>query len=95
MTAKMEVGETIECRIDGNAYGGDGIARVDGMVVFVKGAFKGETVKARIRQVKKRFAKADFVELVDPSAEIPRRTSRTPRGYAWRQSTVRDRGNCR
>ena len=68
----MEVGDTIECRIDGNAYGGDGIARVDGMVVFVKGAFKGETVKARIRQVKKRFAKADFVELVELSAEIPR-----------------------
>ena len=68
----MEVGETIECRIDGNAYGGDGIARVDGMVVFVKGAFRGETVKARIRQVKKRFAKADFAELVEPSVEIPR-----------------------
>jgi len=68
----MEVDAEIECRIDDNAYGGDGIARVDGMVVFVKGAFKGETVKARIRQVKKRFAKAEFVELIEPSAEIPR-----------------------
>ena len=68
----MENGSEITCRIEDNAYGGDGIARVDGMVVFVKGAFRGETVKARIRQVKKRFAKADFAGLVEPSAEIPR-----------------------
>ncbi len=31
---------------------------------------------------------------VFPSAGIPRRTSRTPRGCAWRQSTVRGRGSC-
>ena len=68
----MENGTEITCRIEDNAYGGDGIARVDGMVVFVKGAFRGETVKARVRQVKKRFAKADFMELVEPSTEIPR-----------------------
>ena len=30
-----------------------------------------------------------------PSAETPYRTSRMPRGCAWRQSTVRGRGNCR
>ncbi len=68
----MENGSEITCRIGDNAYGGDGIARVDGMVVFVKGAFRGETVKARVRQVKKRFARADFVELVEPSPDIPR-----------------------
>ena len=59
----VRVSDEITCAISDNAYGGDGIARVDGMVVFVKGAFKGETVKARVTQVKKRFAKAEFAEL--------------------------------
>lgn len=54
----MNVGDTITCTIEKNVYGGDGLARVDGMVVFVQGAFKGDTVEARIVQVKKRFAKA-------------------------------------
>ena len=68
----VRVSDEITCAISDNAYGGDGIARVDGMVVFVKGAFKGETVKARVTQVKKRFAKAEFAELVEPSPDIPR-----------------------
>ena len=69
---RIETGGEIVCRISDNAYGGEGIARVGGMVVFVKGAFRGETVRAKVRQVKKRFAKADFAELLEPSKEIPR-----------------------
>ena len=69
---RIETGGEIVCRIGDNAYGGEGIARVGGMVVFVKGAFRGETVRAKVRQVKKRFAKADFAELLEPSKEIPR-----------------------
>lgn len=66
------VNSLIECQIDDNAYGGDGLARVDGMVVFVRGAYRGERVRARVTQVKKRFAKAEFVELLEPSKEIAR-----------------------
>ena len=68
----MELDEEISCTILDNVYGGDGLARVDGRVVFVRGAFKGESVKARVAQVKKRFARADCTEVVAPSSEVPR-----------------------
>ncbi len=41
---------------------GDGIAKVNDFVVFVKGAGKGETLKIRIRQVKPNFAFGERIE---------------------------------
>ena len=53
-----------------NVYGGDGLGRLgDGRVVFVPGAFAGESVKAEIVEEKKNFVKARLVEIVDPSPD--------------------------
>ncbi|MBP5791317.1 MAG: class I SAM-dependent RNA methyltransferase [Kiritimatiellae bacterium] len=53
-----------------NVYGGDGLGRLgDGRIVFVPGAFAGESVKAEIVAEKKNFVKARLVEVVDPSPE--------------------------
>ena len=41
---------------------GDGITRIKDLVVFVKGARKGETVRIRIRHVKPKFAFGEIIE---------------------------------
>ena len=53
-----------------NVYGGDGLGRLgDGRVVFVPGAWAGESVKAEIVEERRRFVKARLVEVVEPSPD--------------------------
>ena len=54
-------------RIDGYAEGGAGVARIDGRVVFVRGALRGELVNAQILKVSRRAAYARTVELLETS----------------------------
>jgi 23S rRNA (uracil1939-C5)-methyltransferase len=65
----MQKDQIIECLVESLAYGGRGVARVDGRVVFVERAVPGQKVRARLTKVKKRFAEAVFVEEVSPSPE--------------------------
>ncbi|MGE4291293.1 MAG: 23S rRNA (uracil(1939)-C(5))-methyltransferase RlmD [Desulfovibrio sp.] len=65
----MQKDQIIECLVESLAYGGRGVARVDGRVVFVERAVPGQKVRARLTKVKKRFAEAEFVEQVSPSPE--------------------------
>lgn len=46
---------------------GSGIGRIDGLVVFVPGAVAGDRVRARIVKVRKNFAVAELVELIEES----------------------------
>ena len=56
-------------RVDGIATGGDGVARdPDGRVVFIEGALPGETVDARITDARKRFARAEVLEIIEPAS---------------------------
>lgn len=41
---------------------GDGIARIQGFVIFVKGGQVGQECKVRISQVSERFASAEIVQ---------------------------------
>ena len=50
------------------AFGGKGIARVEGMAVFVNQAVPGDRVLARIIKKKKSYAEARVLEIVSPSA---------------------------
>ena len=50
-------------------YGGAGVARGEDGVVFVPGAFIGETVEAEIVSKRKRFAQARLVRVLDPSPD--------------------------
>ncbi|MBI4971177.1 MAG: class I SAM-dependent RNA methyltransferase [Candidatus Omnitrophica bacterium] len=63
----MTTPETIELKIDSLAYGGEGVARVEGKVYFVEGALPGERVRAQIIEEKKSFARAETVEILEPS----------------------------
>jgi 23S rRNA (uracil1939-C5)-methyltransferase len=62
-------GELLEVEIESLAFGGRGIARAEGFVVFVEGALPGDRVRAEITKGKKRFAEARAVELLRPSPD--------------------------
>ena len=62
-------GELLEVEIDSLAFGGRGVARVDGYVVFVSGGLPGDRVRAEITKPKGRFAEARSVELLRPGAD--------------------------
>jgi translation initiation factor 2 subunit 2 len=52
----VEEGKEYEVTIDAKGGRGDGIAHVEGFVIFVPGAEKGEVVKIRIKTMKGTFA---------------------------------------
>lgn len=60
--APVNVGDVHTLKIEGRGKSGDGIARVQGFVVFVPGTNVGDEVKARITAVRRRFAIAEKVE---------------------------------
>src|SRR5882757_8293652 len=62
-------GELLEVEIDSLAFGGRGVARADGYVVFVAGGLPGDRVRAEVTKGKKRFAEARTVELLRPGAD--------------------------
>jgi 23S rRNA (uracil1939-C5)-methyltransferase len=69
-------GELLEVEVDSLAFGGRGVARAEGFVVFVSGALPGDRVRVEVTKAKKRFAEARVVELLQAGADrIPDRCS--------------------
>jgi len=66
---RPQKGQTIELDIEKMAYGGRGIGRIDGFVVFLRGVTPGDKVQARIYKKKRAYAEADLVKLITPSPE--------------------------
>ncbi len=66
MAAPVVRDEELELRIDSLAYGGNGVARLNGFVVFVRRGLPGDTVRARVTKVKRSHAEALAVEVVEP-----------------------------
>jgi 23S rRNA (uracil1939-C5)-methyltransferase len=67
MAAPVSTGQDVELRVDSLAYGGNGVARLNGFVVFVRRGLPGDTVRARVTKVKRGFAEAVAEEVVAPS----------------------------
>jgi 23S rRNA (uracil1939-C5)-methyltransferase len=67
--ARPRRGDELELRIDRLAYGGAGVARAEGYVVFVRDGVPGDRLRARITRSKRSFAEADAVELLEPSPD--------------------------
>jgi len=63
----MESGEPITVKIEKLLSGGNGLAREGGRAVFVPGVIPGETVRAEIVRVRKDYAEARLVTVIDPS----------------------------
>jgi 23S rRNA (uracil1939-C5)-methyltransferase len=67
MAAPVSIGQDVELEVDSLAYGGNGVARLNGFVVFVRRGLPGDTVRARVTKVKRGFAEAFAEEVVAPS----------------------------
>ena len=61
--------EEVELRIDSLAYGGNGVARLNGFVVFVRRGLPGDRVRARVTKVKRGFAEALATAVIEPSPD--------------------------
>jgi len=58
--------QELELTIESLAYGGNGVARLNGFVVFVRRGLPGDTVRARVTKVQRRHAEALATEILRP-----------------------------
>jgi 23S rRNA (uracil1939-C5)-methyltransferase len=58
VAAPVQLDQELELTVDSLAYGGNGVARLDGFVVFVRGGLPGDTLRARVTKVQRRHAEA-------------------------------------
>ncbi len=65
----VKKGQVVELEITDIAFGGKGLAKVEGFAIFVDKAVTGDKVMARIVKKKRNFAEARIVELVQPSED--------------------------
>jgi 23S rRNA (uracil1939-C5)-methyltransferase len=68
-TPRPARGAELELTIDSLAYGGAGVARRDGYVVFVQGAVPGDRVRAQVGKAKRAYAEARAVEIIEPGPD--------------------------
>ena len=61
-------GETVELEITDMTDDGKGLGRLSGLAIFVAGAVPGDKVSARITRLKKRYAIAETITLLEASA---------------------------
>ncbi|HZK32381.1 MAG TPA: TRAM domain-containing protein, partial [Corynebacterium sp.] len=65
-TPSLESGATLTLTATRMAHGGEAIAHdPEGRVVFLRGAYPGDTVQAEVTEVKKRFARAAVLSVED------------------------------
>src|ERR1700742_2750111 len=62
-------GDELELTIDTLAFGGAGVARIDGYVVFVTGAVPGDRVRAVVGKRKRAYAEARAVQIIEPGPD--------------------------
>ena len=67
--AAVEKNNIYTARIEGYSSEGLGIARIDGQVVFVHGAVRGELCRVLVMKVLKNAAFGKVTELLEPSPE--------------------------
>src|SRR5438132_13628790 len=66
MAAPVMLDQELELRIDSLAFGGNGVARLDGFVLFVRRGLPGDLVRARVTKVKRNHAEAMTVDVLEP-----------------------------
>ena len=57
----VAVGDVVDVTVESVGGQGDGIAKIEGFVVFIKGAQKGESCKVKIIDVKRTYAVGEKV----------------------------------
>src|SRR5512135_3226380 len=69
MAAPVVKGEELELDVESLAYGGNGVARLNGFVVFVRSGLPGDRVRARVTKVKRGYAEALATEVLRPGPQ--------------------------
>src|SRR5438132_7450447 len=69
MAAPVARDQELELSIESLAYGGNGVARLNGFVVFVRRGLPGDLVRARVTKVKRNHAEALAVEVLQPGPQ--------------------------
>ncbi len=64
---KLKPAKELDLKIESLAFGGRGVARLDGFVIFVEGALPGDLVRARVTRSKRSHAEARTVRVLDSS----------------------------
>jgi predicted RNA-binding protein with TRAM domain len=59
MDAILRIGDLIRMVIGDVAFGGDGVARVSGLVIFVPFTIDGDEVEVEITEIRKRYARGE------------------------------------
>jgi len=67
--AKPRRGDSLELVIDDLAFGGEGVGRVNGYVVFVRGAVPGDRVRVKLVDARSRFGRAVIESIEVPSPD--------------------------
>jgi 23S rRNA (uracil1939-C5)-methyltransferase len=67
--AKPRRGDTFALTIDDLAFGGEGVGRVDGYVVFVPGGIPGDRLKVRMTESRARYGRAVIEDVEVPSSD--------------------------
>jgi 23S rRNA (uracil1939-C5)-methyltransferase len=62
-------GERLDLDVESLAYGGRGVARRNGYVVFVAGGLPGDRVRAEVTKAKRGYAEASTIELIRESPD--------------------------
>ena len=62
--AKPRRGDTLELSVEDLAFGGEGVGRADGYVVFVRGGLPGDRLRVRLTEARGRFGRAAIEEVL-------------------------------
>jgi 23S rRNA (uracil1939-C5)-methyltransferase len=62
-------GDVLELTVDSLAFGGAGVARLNGYVVFVAEGMPGDRVRAEVQKSKRAYAEARAIEILEPSPD--------------------------
>ncbi len=65
--AKPRRGDRLEVTIDDLAFGGEGVGRLDGYVVFVRGGLPGDRLRVQVTETRARYARALIETVLAPS----------------------------
>ncbi len=75
-------GDELELTVDSLAFGGAGVARLDGYVVFVSDAVPGDRVRAVVGKAKRAYAEARATQILEPGPDRQPARAEHP-GVPW------------
>jgi 23S rRNA (uracil1939-C5)-methyltransferase len=67
--AKPKRGDIISLVVDDLAFGGEGVGRHDGYVMFVRGGLPGDHLRVAVTEARGRYGRGSVVEIISPSPD--------------------------